>query len=172
MKVSENKLSLAIGSMPMHLISSNTEPMFSMQNKMTVEKVVKNVLIIEDDLFFANLLKELLQDQLPNENILIVKTVARGMFHLSEQKPDFVFLDNKLPFLNGVNAISLFKEISPDSKIVMMTGTLNKDLIANAYKNGSDYIIDKQHIRKNALADIFSNKCTAFLSENVYKESI
>lgn len=137
-----------------------------------MEKGTKNVLIIEDDLFFANLLKELLHAVFPEGDILIVKTVARGMFHLSEEKPDFVFLDNKLPFLNGVNAISLFKEISPDLKIVMMTGTLNKDLIANAYKNGSDYIIDKQNIRKNALADIFSNNCTAFLSENVYKESI
>lgn len=121
---------------------------------------VKNIriLIIEDDLIYAEKLKYYLSTI--SDHIALVDTVARGSFLLSKNKIDFVFLDNQLPRINGLEAIQFFKEINPNVKIVLMSNQFDAVQKEEAKENNVDFIFDKQSLTKQQVINcILGNEC-------------
>ena len=56
---------------------------------------------------------------------------------------DLVFLDIKMPGINGVQTFREIKKISPGSAVVMMTGFSVEDLVREALKEGARTVIYK-----------------------------
>lgn len=72
--------------------------------------------------------------------------------------PDVVLLDINLPRMTGLDAIQVFKNIWPDTKIVMLTILEDEYNILNAIKNGADgYILKKTNPQKilDAIQQVF-----------------
>ena len=55
----------------------------------------------------------------------------------------WVFMDIRMPGLNGVETYLEIKKISPSSKVVMMTGFSNGELVKNALDEGVHSLIHK-----------------------------
>ncbi|MFM2112822.1 MAG: hypothetical protein RLZZ271_1482 [Pseudomonadota bacterium] len=53
-------------------------------------------------------------------------------------QPDLILLDNHLPGVMGVDAIAGLKEVSPASKVVMLTVSENEDDLAAGIRSGAD----------------------------------
>lgn len=53
-------------------------------------------------------------------------------------QPDLILLDNHLPGVQGVDAIAGLKEVSPGSKVVMLTVSENEDDLAAGIRAGAD----------------------------------
>ena len=117
-----------------------------------MEKGAKNILIIEDDELFANKIIFFLAEL--NCSTSSVTTAARGMYSLSVNKPNIVFLDNKLPRIEGIEVVSLFKEISPTTKIALMSSVFTQEDKLKAFDSGVDFVIDKQELTKDDLVNI------------------
>ncbi|HEB34830.1 MAG TPA: response regulator, partial [Candidatus Aminicenantes bacterium] len=56
---------------------------------------------------------------------------------------DLIFLDIKLPFMNGVEAYRRIKKIRPESVVVMMTAYAVEDMVQEALREGAYGIIYK-----------------------------
>ncbi len=56
---------------------------------------------------------------------------------------DLVFLDIKMPGINGVQSFREIKKISPGSAVVMMTGFSVEDLVREALAEGARAVIYK-----------------------------
>ncbi|MEO0454590.1 MAG: response regulator transcription factor [Verrucomicrobiota bacterium] len=83
-----------------------------------------SVLIVEDNKAFANSLKETIE-AVPDMHWMA--TYHRGEDCMSQMKsdprlrPDVILLDLHLPGRDGLNFIPLFKQMTPQSKIIILT---------------------------------------------------
>ena len=96
-----------------------------------------NLLVVDDDGLIRDSLKLLLE----SEGGWTVRTAPDGDAALrlcSEEKPDVILMDIRMPVRDGVAATRLIKESYPEVKIVMLT-TFNDDgYIASAIEAGAE----------------------------------
>jgi two-component system, NarL family, nitrate/nitrite response regulator NarL len=61
-----------------------------------------------------------------------------------EHQPDVCLLDVSFPNANGLNAIGRIHRVSPHTKVVILSGTVNRDLVANAIAQGAQGFVGKE----------------------------
>jgi two-component system nitrate/nitrite response regulator NarL len=61
-----------------------------------------------------------------------------------EQQPDACLLDVSFPRANGLNAIGPIHEVSPDTKVVILSGSINAGLVADAIAKGAQGFVGKE----------------------------
>jgi len=110
------------------------------------------VLIIEDEMIFARQLENWLKNKV--SQIFISTNSENGTFHISQVKPDIIFLDNQLPGINGIDVIEFYKEKAPDSILVLMSSVFRLEEITQALKNGADYVLNKKNENERGLESI------------------
>lgn len=106
---------------------------------------VKNVFVIDDDEFFLDTLKKKLTE-IGDFKIHSFTSVERAIGNLKTTKPEIIFLDHILNGVNGIDAIPLFKEINPNSEIVIVTGYPKPQLMNIAMTGGA-----LKYLQKNSL---------------------
>ena len=105
------------------------------------QKTSRKVLIVDDELDICFLLGSMLKKK--DYEITVVNTLNEGLKVLETQHPALIFLDNHLPDGKGINNIDKFKEMSPDSKIIMISANDTQVDRNVAYRNGADNFIGK-----------------------------
>jgi len=102
----------------------------------------KTILIAEDDETSFNLLKIFLKNL--NFDILRAKTGQEAV-DICESRDDikFIFMDVKLPELDGFEATKLIKQFNPNIKIVALTAYAFKNDKQNALNSGCDDYLAK-----------------------------
>ena len=100
------------------------------------------VLVVDDQADLANEIAEILKT---DEMLEVVGTALDGVDALqkmSENTPDVVLLDIRMPNMNGVVATSRIKNEYPDAKVLILTTFDDSDYILNAINNGaSGYLL-------------------------------
>jgi len=99
------------------------------------------ILIVDDDVEFAESLKDILDaegygPQIVNGANEAIDEVERDFF-------DIILMDIKMPTMNGVDAFKKIKAISPKTVVIMMTAFSVEDLIKNAIEEGTFGILYK-----------------------------
>ena len=107
------------------------------------------ILIIEDDKLYATKLASMLATF--TNQITISASAENGSHFVSQIKPSVIFLDNKLPKLQGNDVIELYKSISPSSKVILMSSVFTVDEIALAIQRKADYIFEKSIFKDKEL---------------------
>ena len=82
---------------------------------------MKNILIIDDDLYIGNMLEEVLEKE--GYRVLRAYSGTEALFVLSEGKPDLVLLDLMLPGLKGEEVLPKIKEIP----VIVVSAKTNLD---------------------------------------------
>ncbi|BDU49556.1 hybrid sensor histidine kinase/response regulator [Haliovirga abyssi] len=102
------------------------------------------VLVIEDDIFNNRLLKKVIE-----EKGLDVETAFNGKEGLNKilnEDYDLIFLDEKMPILDGIGLLNIIKEreLKKDTYIILLTGNyFGGKEIENLKEKGVDEIIQK-----------------------------
>lgn len=120
--------------------------------------VAKRILIVDDDpLILYALSKALSRDDM---EIKTVSTGEEAIIQISSRFYVLCFLDINLPDLSGLAVMKRLKEISPQTKIAMMTASHVDDDMKRAIDDTADYFIAKpfnifqiKAIAKSALED-------------------
>ena len=98
-----------------------------------------SVLVIDDDEGVRELLSEYLTGS--GYDVRSAADTATGLRHVMSSAPDIILLDIELPGLNGVKALPAFQALAPGTSIVMVSGTADADLAAQALAHGAfDYV--------------------------------
>ena len=102
------------------------------------------VLILEDIPVDAELVEREFKKTFKNYSLLVTDNEKGFIEALKNYKPDLILSDYNLPHFNGMEAIKLTKEISPLIPVIIVTGSLNKELAVECIKAGAkDYVLKK-----------------------------
>jgi hypothetical protein len=99
----------------------------------------KAILVVEDDLYNAEYLKEILQSV--SSNIITVAAGLLAVEIVKTQKTDLVLMDIRLPDISGYEASRLILDVNPDMKIIAQTAYAEDTESQKALEAGCvDYI--------------------------------
>lgn len=105
----------------------------------------KNILIIEDDEFF----RELVSKELTTGGFAVLSAAdgRKGIERVKESKPNLILLDLLLPDIDGFEVLSTVKQDSDTSSIpvIILSNLSSKEDIERGLKLGaSDFLIKSQ----------------------------
>lgn len=105
----------------------------------------KTIYIVEDSEFFSLLLDQQLQETIVH-NIMDFSSAEACIDHIREAKsePALIVLDYHLPGMNGLEALEKIKELSPKTRVVILSSKMDPVLAAELLKKGADDVVSKK----------------------------
>ncbi len=91
---------------------------------MIKEGTILRVLIVDDEPLILHILSRFLN---PSVEVKTVATAEEALGEIGAQHYDLCFLDIILPGMTGLDAMKIINELSPNTKVAIMTGTLLDD---------------------------------------------
>ncbi|MFC1718555.1 response regulator [Candidatus Poribacteria bacterium] len=111
-----------------------------------------SILIVDDNISFSKTMSFIL-----HHKGYAVVTAENGLVaieRVKEQPFDMIFIDIKMPPMNGVEAYRRIKKIRPEAVVVMMTAYSVEDLVQEALQEGAYGVIYKPPDPHEVLATI------------------
>jgi putative two-component system response regulator len=107
-----------------------------------------NILIVEDVPTDAELCQREVRKVLGECRFQVVETRHEYLAALREFLPDIILCDYSMPGFDGLTALRLALEYSPETPFIMVTGSVTENVAVECMKAGAwDYII-KEHIKR------------------------
>ncbi|HYA89956.1 MAG TPA: response regulator transcription factor [Thermodesulfobacteriota bacterium] len=104
---------------------------------------MKRILIVEDNVFFLQFLKETMNLRFPWIDILEAANGEQAMRKIEAASPDAIFMDLRLPGENGLVLTKKIKAQYPDIVIVILTNYDLPEYRDAAYQSGADHFVSK-----------------------------
>ncbi|NML56874.1 sigma-54-dependent transcriptional regulator [Chryseobacterium cheonjiense] len=124
------------------------------------------IFLVDDDPFFAEMLKYYLQLN-PDYDVHICNTGKECLSALY-QAPDIICIDFGLPDLQGDELFTQIKSLYPDLPIIVISGQENIEVAVNFLKLGAkDYIVKNEHTKELLWNSIIRVKETISLKQEV-----
>ncbi|MEK6681328.1 MAG: response regulator [Nitrospirota bacterium] len=118
-------------------------------------KTQKKVLVIDDDYYMCKSISQLLE----NEDMLVdyENNISAGIDRLLADKYEVIILDIHLPGIDGVSMMPVLKEITPSSKVILVSADDVVDVL-NQYSNVVVENFIQKPINRERLLNIINNK--------------
>jgi len=101
---------------------------------MSKEKTQTNVLILDDDPVYRNLLRSILKEKL---NVFAVEAPGIAFKILKNEAVDILICDFRLPEMNGLKVLEKVKEEYPGIAVIMISSAADMDTVISALRNGA-----------------------------------
>ncbi len=101
------------------------------------------ILIVDDNAIFREVLKECLLSQIPSLIVLDAKDGEEALQMIPASLPDLIFMDVRLPKINGFELTDLIRRQYPDVKIVMLTSYDTAEYREAAFHCKADHYVPK-----------------------------
>ncbi len=119
------------------------------ENVSTLIEKVRNkrqgalILVVDDNLGICNTIKRILIKK--GYNVDIAQSSEEAILMAKELKYNLIFIDMKLPIINGLETYLSIKEINPEVVAIMMTGYRQEmnDLVQQALENNAYICLEK-----------------------------
>jgi DNA-binding NtrC family response regulator len=102
---------------------------------------MSTLLIVDDDTAICRTLQLHYSSQ--GHRVLVAHTASDGLVAAAGNDIDLIILDLKMPNRSGLEALPDFREVTPDTPIIMITAHHDMDTTIAAMKNGADDYIHK-----------------------------
>lgn len=100
-----------------------------------------NVLVIDDEEMIRELIKVTLEES--GYNVLTADTSSRGLEIARQRDIDLVFLDLKMPGMDGAEVFRQLKAFKPRVPVIIITGYPDSDIMARALEQGPFGVMNK-----------------------------
>jgi DNA-binding NarL/FixJ family response regulator len=113
-----------------------------------------DILIVEDNAAFRDMLRSTLQSDFPTARI---STAAEGMAALrsiGRNKPDLIFMDIRMPGKSGLVLTREIKQRDPDITVAIVTNMDSSEYRDAAFEIGADSFLSKETLRSQDLQDL------------------
>lgn len=101
---------------------------------MATEKSKINILILDDDPVFRNILRSVLGEKL---NVFAVEAPSTAFRILQNEKIDILICDFKLPEMDGLMVLDKVKEEYPRIEVIMISSAGDMDTVIVALRKGA-----------------------------------
>jgi DNA-binding NtrC family response regulator len=114
----------------------------------------RRILIVDDNINFCKTMAAILIRK--GHEVATAHSGREALHTIKSHPSDIIFLDIKMPSLNGVETYERIKEIDPHATVVMMTGYAVEDLVQKALEEGAHTVLYKPFDFKEVLTLIDS----------------
>ena len=104
-------------------------------------KVRSRILVIDDDDLIRSLFKDTLERE--GHGVETADTGAEGIEILKQQDYDLVFLDLKMPEMDGAELLRWIRNAKPKQPVIIITGYPGSEMMERAMKSGPFGVMDK-----------------------------
>jgi excisionase family DNA binding protein len=104
-------------------------------------RVTANILIIDDEEVIRLLFKETLEEL--GHRVVVAETGPEGLEMVEQQDFDLVFLDLRMPGMDGAELLGRIKTIRPKLSVTIITGYPDSDIMARALAQSPFGVMDK-----------------------------
>lgn len=121
----------------------------------------KNILIVDDDKLFIKSFIFYLTNHF-NDKINIIYEAYDGLECLKiirNNNIHIVFMDYKMPKLNGIETTEIIKKENRFIKIVGISFNNDENIIFNMIHSGAIYYIQKDNINESIISNILDKTC-------------
>jgi len=101
------------------------------------------ILIVDDDLRFRIVIKEIIWSKFPELKILEADSVKDGIHEAKRHQPDFIILDIDFDIDNRFRLIRDMKSANPRATILALSGNDALDYEQAVLENGADHFLSK-----------------------------
>lgn len=112
------------------------------------------VLVVDDYGPWRSFVSTTLRKQTELEIIGYASDGLEAIQHAERLQPDLILMDIGLPILNGIEAASRIREVSPTSKILFVSQNRSPEIVQEALSNGAGGYIVKSHAGSELLPAI------------------
>ena len=117
--------------------------------------MVKKIMIVEDSNLMIAVISNFIKKDGKDHEIISAHSGEEGVKMYGEQKPDLVFMDIKMPGMDGITALEEIRKMDHNAKIVMCTSLKEPEQEERANKAGCAGYIMKPFSRQD-IADALS----------------
>jgi CheY-like chemotaxis protein len=114
----------------------------------SIQLNMKRILIVEDNVYFLQFLKETLHTRLPTIDILEATNGKEALKKIEMLSPDTIFTDLRLPGENGLELTQKIKAQYPGTNVVVITNYDLPEYREAAYQSGADHFLSKDSFLK------------------------
>lgn len=107
---------------------------------MAKEKSTINVLVLDDDPVYRNIIRSVLKEKL---TVFAVEAPSIAFKILRNEKIDILICDFKLPEMNGLEVLEKVREEFPDIAVVMISSAGDMDTVISSLRNGASDFLKK-----------------------------
>ena len=111
-----------------------------------------NILVIDDEESVCALLKDTLEEA--GHTVTTVNESSRGLELVKRNEYDLVFLDLKVPIMDGAELFRQIRKFKPDLPVTIITGYPDSELMMKALKHGPLGVIYKPFRSSDILSAI------------------
>jgi DNA-binding response OmpR family regulator len=111
----------------------------------------KKILIVDDDPGILTMLKLMLR--LEGYEALVCGEAVDVLDRIRRDKPDLVFLDAKMPRLDGIEVLNLIKskDLPKKPPVIVLTGNVDETYTQQAIKAGASSVLIKPFTKEDLL---------------------
>jgi DNA-binding NarL/FixJ family response regulator len=111
-----------------------------------------HVLLADDYAPWRSQVRSFLQRETEWEIVFEARDGLEAVQKTVELHPDVVLLDLSMPGVNGIEAARRIRQLSPDSKIIILTQNADKDLMTAALQAGAVAYVLKAEMTSKLLS--------------------
>jgi len=100
-----------------------------------------SILVIDDEEIIRSLFKDTLEEL--GHRVLVAETGSEGLELVKQRDFDLVFLDLKMPGMDGAELFRQIKTIKPKLPIIIITGYPDSDVVVQALAQGPFGVMNK-----------------------------
>ena len=100
-----------------------------------------NALVVDDQIGMLETFTDILEDK--GFSVATAEDGFQAIRKAKEQQFDIIFIDIKMPGINGVQTFREIKKINPKASVIMMTAYSVEDLVKEAIEEGAYTVIYK-----------------------------
>lgn len=109
----------------------------------------KSILVVDNEQSIREILGNVLKGR--GYNVVMAEDGYKAIDKVKKVSFVITFLDIRMPGINGVETLKEIKKISPETRVAMMTGYPDKNLVKEAIKQGAYTVIYKPFDRKKVI---------------------
>ncbi len=115
------------------------------------------VMIVEDSNLMVSVITNFIKKERGDIEVISASSGQEGVDKYKEQKPDLVFMDIKMPGMDGITALEEIKKIDHNAKVVMCTSLKEPEQEERAKNAGCAGYIMKPFSRQDIVDTIHNN---------------
>ncbi len=110
-----------------------------------IDERTTNLLIVDDDPDYAQMLKSAIKAELPDVEITSTDDGYEGLVMIGEIKPQLMILDIRMPKVDGLQILEMLKNRKPEHemKILVVSAYLDDKTRKQLKNTVADYALDK-----------------------------
>jgi two-component system response regulator YesN len=118
------------------------------------EKNVFELLIVEDNARFRQMLRKILKSRFPSFQISEAENAEVALDLINQRKPNVIFMDIRLPGQSGISLTGQVKRLYPSTVIIMLTHADTSEYREAALESGADYFLSKEKTTSEDILDL------------------